>query len=66
MGVSARRPRSELSNNLEAGAGRTGVVYWNWVDELGDSSVCKTNGHARAQNKEKSVKIMRCVTSRGV
>lgn len=45
IGVSARRPRIELSNDFEDLAGRTGVVYWNWVDELGDSSVCKTNGH---------------------
>lgn len=44
IGVSASRPRIEFSNVFEALAGRTGVVYWNWVDELGDSSVCKANG----------------------
>lgn len=49
----ASRPRIEFSNDL---VGRTGVVYWNLVDELGDSGVCKTNGHIQAENKEKRVK----------
>lgn len=60
------------SNNLEA-VGRTGVVYWNWVVELGDSRHCKTNGHSRARKREnmrsktrKTTKGDICLTNSGI